>query len=115
MYLNITSHCSSTFCVYHMHFLYIHTTIAATYIYIYIYTYCYISAGEHKDALPSDINTMKKKTYSLNKRLKLLVDRKDISILERDLPAKREFVLTLKMTGFQKHLYRYILYSMYVC
>ena len=49
---------------------------------------------------------MKKKTYSLNKRLKLLADRKDISILERDLPAKREFVLTLKMTGFQKHLYR---------
>ena len=53
---------------------------------------------------------MKKKTYSLNKRLKLLVDRKDISVLERDLPAKREFVLTLKMTGFQKHLYRYLVY-----
>ena len=89
-------------------------------MYLYIYTYIhilliYISAGEHKDAQKSEINTMKKKTYSLNKRLKLLVDRKDISILERDLPAKREFVLTLKMTGFQKHLYRYSIVYVYMC
>ena len=55
--------------------------------------------------LLSQIIQMKRRSTVLHKRLKPFVDRKDITILAADLPPKREFVVTIKMTDFQIFLY----------
>jgi len=52
---------------------------------------------------------MKARAFMLNKKLLPMVDRKDISVLQRDLPAKREFVITLHMTPLQQFLYKVFL------
>ena len=48
---------------------------------------------------------MKKRVSVLHKKLKVFVDRKDITVLETFLPPKHEFVVSIKMTDFQTFLY----------
>jgi SNF2 family DNA or RNA helicase len=52
---------------------------------------------------------MKKRSYILHKKLLPLVNRKDLSLLVNDLPAKREFTIFVKMTGFQIFMYKQFL------
>jgi SNF2 family DNA or RNA helicase len=65
--------------------------------------------GASKDATPADVRKMKQRSHVLHNRLKSVVDRKDVSVLLESLPAKREFVITVHMTPFQKYLYRQFL------
>ena len=65
-----------------------------------------IKEGEDKDATAAQIKQMKKRSFLLHKRLQPYVDRKDLRTLAADLPAKREYIVTLKMTPFQKFLYK---------
>lgn len=69
-----------------------------------------IKLGEHKGATPSQIREMKKRTHVLHTKLKHIVQRKDMRVLQRqDMPPKREFVLVIKMTNYQKFLYKYFI------
>jgi transcriptional regulator ATRX len=65
--------------------------------------------GESKDASLSEIKLMKNRAYVLHKKLKPIIDRRDLSVLMKDLKPKREFVVTLKMTVFQQFLYKQFL------
>lgn len=60
-------------------------------------------------ATPNDRKKMKQRSHLLNKMLRGIVDRRDSSILQASLPPKREFILTVQMTSFQKFLYRLFL------
>jgi hypothetical protein len=65
-----------------------------------------IREGESKDATNAQIMQMRKRTHVLYTKLNAVVHRKDLTTLAADLPAKREFVLSLKMTHYQSFLYR---------
>lgn len=71
-----------------------------------------IKKGESKDANPFALREMKKRTYVLHKKLESIVHRKDMSDLAKFLPTKREFVLSIRMTGYQKFLYKYYISMM---
>ena len=69
-----------------------------------------IKAGEHKGASLTEVREMKKRTHVLHTKLKDIVQRKDMRVLTRsDLQPKREFVLVIKMTHYQKFLYKYFI------
>jgi hypothetical protein len=54
----------------------------------------------------SEVRKMKNRTHMLNKKLLPIVDRKDTRVLEKDLEPKREFVISIRMTPFQRYLYK---------
>lgn len=60
-------------------------------------------------ATPYERKRMKQRSHLLNKMLRGMVDRRDSSILQISLPPKREFIVVLHMTPFQKFLYRLFL------
>ena len=64
-----------------------------------------IEIGNRIDASYHDMRQMRLKTYRLHKKLEKIVDRKDNSVLVKELSKKREFVLVVKMTEVQKFLY----------
>jgi SNF2 family DNA or RNA helicase len=68
-----------------------------------------IKAGSNKDASNFQILQMKKRTHVLYRKLTPIVHRKDNSELRNALNPKREFILSIKMTSFQKFLYKYYL------
>jgi SNF2 family DNA or RNA helicase len=68
-----------------------------------------IKAGSNKDASNFQILQMKKRTHVLYRKLTPIVHRKDNSELRNALNPKREFILSIKMTNFQKFLYKYYL------
>jgi SNF2 family DNA or RNA helicase len=63
-----------------------------------------IIAGQSDDSTAEERTQMKKRIHVLNKRLQNIVDRKDISILLKDLPPKREFVVIMRQHPVQKYL-----------
>jgi transcriptional regulator ATRX len=65
-----------------------------------------IKAGEDKDASRTEISQMKRRTHVLYAKLNNIVNRKDLTILAAELPSKREFVISCKITPFQKFLYK---------
>lgn len=67
-----------------------------------------IKAGEAKDAPPHLVRAMKKRSHALHTRLSAIVHRKDQSELARTI-NKREFIITARMTDFQKFLYKLFL------
>jgi hypothetical protein len=69
-----------------------------------------IAAGQMKDANEDDKRMMRKKTFMLHKRTEgVCVDRKNLSILTEQLPPKREFVVCLNISPFQRMLYIHFL------
>lgn len=68
-----------------------------------------ITKGQSKNSDSASLLAMKKRIHVLHKRLTPIVDRKDTSELLKVLPPKREFILTIKMTPFQKFLYQLFL------
>jgi transcriptional regulator ATRX len=68
-----------------------------------------IRDGMKADDDPFAVNVMKQRSYVLVEELKNFVDRKDQSILVRDLPQKKEYVVYFKLTKFQKRIYKLFL------
>jgi SNF2 family DNA or RNA helicase len=62
--------------------------------------------GESSDASPSEKQRMKNRAYVLHNKLKKIIDRKDLTELAKYLKPKREFVVSIKMTGFQQFMYK---------
>lgn len=50
-----------------------------------------IKSGQTKDCSNQDLKKMKQRSFLLNKKLKSIVDRKDIEQLTQDLKPKRGF------------------------
>jgi transcriptional regulator ATRX len=65
-----------------------------------------IAAGENKGAGHSELIAMRKRAYMLHKKLKPIVDRKDLTELEKTLLPKREFSVLIKMSEFQGFMYK---------
>lgn len=68
-----------------------------------------IKHGSNKEATLTQIMQMKKRTHALYHKLTPVVHRRDNSELSNALLPKREFILSIKMTEFQKFLYKYYL------
>jgi transcriptional regulator ATRX len=49
---------------------------------------------------------MKNRSYVLHKKLRPIIDRKDLTVLATDLKPKREFVVSIKMSPFQSYMYK---------
>ena len=65
-----------------------------------------IKEGETLNASPGTLKLMKNRAYILHKKLKPIIDRKEVSTLAKDLKPKREFVVSIKMTEFQQFMYK---------
>lgn len=65
-----------------------------------------ITAGESKDASAYEKKKMKGRIHVLRKKVKDIIQRKDVTELQSELPHKREFIIVIKMTSFQKYLYK---------
>ena len=65
-----------------------------------------ITDGQNIDACKEDVHKMKQRAYILNKKLKDVADRKDLTVLSKDLPPKRLFVVSLRMSPLQSFLYK---------
>ena len=65
-----------------------------------------INNGQHKDSSESDVRYMKKRAHVLNNALDGVVQRKDYSYFKSCLPAKLEYVLSIRLSPKQVELYR---------
>ena len=65
-----------------------------------------IKEGESKSNSAGEVKLMKRRAFVLHKKLIPHIDRKDISTLAKDLKPKREFVVSIKMSEFQKFMYK---------
>lgn len=74
-----------------------------------------IVAGQNKDSTSAQTLLMKKRIHVLFKRLQPIVDRKDATQLQKELMPKREFIVSIRMTEFQKFLYRLFLAKLKEC
>ena len=68
-----------------------------------------ITNGQSNDASKADVRKMKQRSYVLHKKLQVIVHRRDLSVLSKDLPPKRLFVVSLRMSPLQTFLYRVFL------
>ncbi|KAK3258898.1 hypothetical protein CYMTET_32078, partial [Cymbomonas tetramitiformis] len=66
-----------------------------------------IKNGQLADSKKEDVQTMKKRTLMLHKKLARIVQRMGPEVLRADLPAKREFVIHVRLSRLQRSLYRY--------
>ena len=65
-----------------------------------------IEKGQHLDAEKHEEMYMRKRCHVLNKKLSTIIHRRDFSELEKELAPKTVFVLYIKMTKFQKFMYK---------
>ena len=65
-----------------------------------------IRNGQSKDATKHELQHMKKRSHVLHKKLKEIVHRVDMSQLAQDLKPMRQFIIVVKMTDFQRFMYR---------
>lgn len=65
-----------------------------------------INAGRDKEALPSDVKLMQRRCFMLTKEMETFVNRKTQSVLKKDLPEKKEYIIKIEMTKLQKNLYK---------
>ncbi|XP_068186981.1 transcriptional regulator ATRX-like isoform X4 [Antennarius striatus] len=68
-----------------------------------------IQNGQCADSTPKDVRIMKKRAHVLHAMLAGCVQRRDYSELTQFLPQKHEYVLAVRITPLQYHLYRYYL------
>uniref|UniRef100_A0A914Y3C5 Uncharacterized protein n=1 Tax=Panagrolaimus superbus TaxID=310955 RepID=A0A914Y3C5_9BILA len=64
-----------------------------------------IERGRTKDASEFEIRLMRKRCFVLYERLNKIVQRKDISVLKKEIPGKLEYVLNVRLTQPQFQLY----------
>eukprot|EP00300_Choanocystis_sp_HF-7_P007513 c15330_g1_i1.p1 GENE.c15330_g1_i1~~c15330_g1_i1.p1 ORF type:complete len:1129 (-),score=244.77 c15330_g1_i1:110-3466(-) len=65
-----------------------------------------IKAGQHADSSAYDVKLMKKRTFVLYKLVSGIVHRRGFEVLQRDLPAKHEYVLLIRLSPLQRALYQ---------
>jgi transcriptional regulator ATRX len=65
-----------------------------------------ITEGQHEDSAHRAVELMKKRAWILFKRLRSVVQRRDASFLRHEIPAKREYVLTVRLAPVQRKLYQ---------
>lgn len=70
-----------------------------------------INNGQHKDSTEADVRVMKKRAHVLHNMLDHCVQRKDYSVIKDQLPPKREYVLSVRLSSKQVELYRAYLRS----
>ncbi|CAN9514882.1 unnamed protein product [Ophioblennius macclurei] len=68
-----------------------------------------IQNGQCADSTLHDVRIMKKRAHILYEMLAGCVQRKDYTALTKFLPPKHEYVLSIRVTPIQCHLYRYYL------
>jgi len=65
--------------------------------------------GQHSDSTERDVRMMKKRSFILNDLLKGCMQRLDYNVLVPYLMPKKEYVITIELTDFQKTLYKFYL------
>lgn len=65
-----------------------------------------IESGQHKDATQGDVIMMKRRAHVLHQMLDECVQRKDFQVIRKFLPAKREYVLSIRLSDEQISLYK---------
>ncbi|KAJ3090935.1 hypothetical protein HK102_002186 [Quaeritorhiza haematococci] len=68
-----------------------------------------IENGGYRDSTKADIKTMIRQLAVLTRKMEPIVLRRDNRILKKDLPEKREFLLTCRLTAMQHKAYRFYL------
>ena len=60
-----------------------------------------ITNGQHKDSTEADVLKMKERSHVLHELLSGCVQRKDVTMLTKDLEPLFEYVLFVRLTGLQ--------------
>ncbi|KAI9011258.1 SNF2 family N-terminal domain-containing protein [Gaertneriomyces semiglobifer] len=64
-----------------------------------------VSNGFHSDSSPADVRLAKQRLWVLNSLIKPMVLRRDARLLKAELPPKREFVISVRLTPVQWRVY----------
>lgn len=65
-----------------------------------------IENGQHTNSTPDDVKIMNQRSHILYEQLKGFVQRMDMNVVKNDLPPKKVFVITVKLSQLQRKLYR---------
>ncbi|XP_074572269.1 protein CHROMATIN REMODELING 20 isoform X2 [Curcuma longa] len=65
-----------------------------------------IENGQHTNSTMNDVRTMNQRSHILYEQLKGFVQRMDMNVVKKDLPAKTVFVITVKLSPLQRKLYK---------
>uniref|UniRef100_A0A0E0M8C6 ATP-dependent helicase ATRX n=1 Tax=Oryza punctata TaxID=4537 RepID=A0A0E0M8C6_ORYPU len=65
-----------------------------------------IENGQHTNSTSDDVKIMNQRSHILYEQLKGFVQRMDMNVVKNDLPAKKVFVVTVKLSQLQRKLYR---------
>ena len=65
-----------------------------------------INNGQHADSTEGDVQFMKKRAHVLHKTLAGCVQRMDYTIIRPLIPAKHEFVISIRLSELQQKLYK---------
>jgi transcriptional regulator ATRX len=65
-----------------------------------------IENGQHTNSTSDDVKIMNQRSHILYEQLKGFVQRKDMNVVKNDLPPKKVFVITVKLSQLQRKLYR---------
>ncbi|KAF0929785.1 hypothetical protein E2562_025924 [Oryza meyeriana var. granulata] len=65
-----------------------------------------IENGQHTNSTSDDVKIMNQRSHILYEQLKGFVQRMDMNVVKNDLPPKKVFVVTVKLTQLQRKLYR---------
>uniref|UniRef100_A0A0D9XKB5 Transcriptional regulator ATRX n=1 Tax=Leersia perrieri TaxID=77586 RepID=A0A0D9XKB5_9ORYZ len=65
-----------------------------------------IENGQHTNSTSDDVKIMNQRSHILYEQLKGFVQRMDMNVVKNDLPPKKVFVVTVKLSQLQRKLYR---------
>ncbi|XP_066374559.1 protein CHROMATIN REMODELING 20-like isoform X2 [Miscanthus floridulus] len=65
-----------------------------------------IENGQHMNSTSDDVKIMNQRSHILFEQLKGFVQRKSMNVVKNDLPPKKVFVITVKLSELQRKLYK---------
>jgi transcriptional regulator ATRX len=65
-----------------------------------------IENGQHMNSTSDDVKIMNQRSHILFEQLKGFVQRKSMNVVKNDLPPKKVFVITVKLSQLQRKLYK---------
>ncbi|ONM06077.1 chromatin complex subunit A [Zea mays] len=65
-----------------------------------------IENGQHTNSTSDDVKIMNQRSHILFEQLKGFVQRKSMNVVKNDLPPKKVFVITVKLSQLQRKLYK---------
>ncbi|KAJ1295322.1 hypothetical protein BS78_01G215300 [Paspalum vaginatum] len=65
-----------------------------------------IENGQHMNSTSDDVKIMNRRSHILFEQLKGFVQRMSLNVVKNDLPPKKVFVITVKLSQLQRKLYR---------